>query len=109
MTVPPTSTVPTPTDLTLRQLEVAGAIQSFTDHHGYPPTLREIGELVGLASPSSVLHHVRLLEHGGVVVRERGRARTVAVIEEPSAVGAVLGRAGAAASTPASIHQGMKL
>lgn len=87
----PQPTAPTLTDLTLRQLEIAGAIQSLTDAHGYPPTLREIGRLVGL-SASSVLHHVRLLEHGGVVARQRGRPRTVAVIEE-SSVGAVLGHA----------------
>ena len=87
----PTEAAPTVTDLTLRQLEIAGAIRTFTDEHGYPPTLREIGQLVGLASASSVLHHVRLLEHGGVVVRAPGRPRTVAVVGEVASADEVLG------------------
>lgn len=91
MTAPADAT-PTLTDLTLRQLEIAGAIRTFTDEHGCPPTLREIGQLVGLASASSVLRHVRLLEHGGVVVRAPGRPRAVAVVGAVAAAGEVLGR-----------------
>ena len=50
-------------------------VREFTDSEGYPPTLREIGEAVGLA-PSSVHYHVSLLREDGKLRREAGRPRT---------------------------------
>ena len=61
--------------LTDRQVQVLAAIRRLTEQTGYPPTLREIGGAVGLASASSVLHHVRALEDAGLLTRSAGRPR----------------------------------
>lgn len=65
--------------LSPRQQAVLQAIRELTARHGYPPTLREIGSVVGLASASSVHHHVRILEQEGFVTRARGRPRVRAL------------------------------
>ncbi|MFM9124146.1 MAG: hypothetical protein ACKOSO_03050, partial [Actinomycetota bacterium] len=46
--------------LTKRQQEVLEVVEQYTEEHGYPPTVREIGEAIGLASPSTV--HARQLD-----------------------------------------------
>ncbi|WP_130649170.1 hypothetical protein [Egicoccus halophilus] len=48
------------------------------------PSLRELADEVGLASPSSVLHHVRVLEHHGAIERRAGAARTVTATGPPA-------------------------
>ena len=49
----------------------------YTDGHGYPPTVREIGEAVGLASPSTVHAHLANLERAGLLKRDpRSRERS---------------------------------
>ena len=50
-------------------------VRSFTDREGYPPTIREIGEAVGLA-PSSVHYHLSVLQEDGDLRRGAGRPRT---------------------------------
>jgi repressor LexA len=50
-------------------------VREFTEHEGYPPTLREIGVAVGLA-PSSVHYHLSVLQDGGHMTRGTGRPRT---------------------------------
>jgi repressor LexA len=55
--------------LSKRQQAVLAAIEHLLACNGFPPTIREIGEEVGLASPSSVLHHVRALEDAGYLER----------------------------------------
>ena len=52
--------------LTQRQQEVYEFVVSYVDSHGYPPTVREIGEAVGLASPSTVHAHLANLERAGL-------------------------------------------
>lgn len=49
------------------------------EKRGYPPSLREIGEAVGLTSTSSVSHHLRTLQRAGYLHRDSGRARTLEV------------------------------
>ena len=61
--------------LTPRQHEILEVIRDLTEDAGYPPTIREIGAAVGLGSPSSVHHHVRVLEAAGLVSRSRRRPR----------------------------------
>ena len=61
--------------LTPRQQEVLATITDLTERRGYPPTIREIGAALGMASPSSVHHHVRVLEQAGLLSRSRGRPR----------------------------------
>jgi repressor LexA len=65
-------------DLTPRQLKIVQVIEDSIRRDGYPPTLREIGDAVGLASPSSVSYQLSSLEQKGYVSRGAGRPRTVA-------------------------------
>ncbi|HSK23784.1 MAG TPA: hypothetical protein VK906_11435 [Egicoccus sp.] len=62
--------------LTHRQREVLDALEHFYDRHGYAPTLRELADALDLASPSTVLTHIRELERHGKIVREAGLSRT---------------------------------
>lgn len=64
-------------DLTERQRQVLDALRRLHDRSGYPPTLREIGDEVGLTSASSVVLHVRALEAHGLAERIPGRPRTL--------------------------------
>ena len=52
--------------LTARQQEIWQFLVEYTDGHGYPPTVREIGDAVGLASPSTVHAHLANLERAGL-------------------------------------------
>ena len=65
--------------LTRRQQRVLQVIQDFGQHHGYAPTLREIGLAAGLASPSSVSYQLTILQRKGYLRRDSGRPRTVEV------------------------------
>ncbi|MDX6423512.1 MAG: repressor LexA, partial [Gaiellaceae bacterium] len=51
--------------LTGRQQEIWEFLAEYVGKHGYPPTVREIGESVGLASPSTVHAHLANLERAG--------------------------------------------
>src|ERR671917_1151367 len=75
--------------LSKRQAEIFDFVIKYVDKHGYPPTVREIGEAVGLASPSTVHAHLANLERAGLLKRDptkpraleladRGRAEPVA-------------------------------
>jgi repressor LexA len=64
-------------DLTARQREVLAALGRLHDQHGFAPSLREVADEVGLASVSSVHHHVVRLEDRGFVERRPGQPRTV--------------------------------
>jgi repressor LexA len=65
--------------LTWRQQKMLQVIRDSVQHRGYPPSLREIGEAVGLASASSVSYQLSTLQSKGYLRREAGRARTVGV------------------------------
>ena len=71
-----------PTDeagLTLRQRLILQMIKDSTEQRGYPPTIREMGEAVGLASPSSVTHQLKALEAKGFLRRDPKRPRALVV------------------------------
>ena len=69
---------PDPGDgLTRRQRQVLQVIREWTRKLGYPPTLREIAEAVGLVSTSSVAHQLRALEDKGYLRRDAGRPRAI--------------------------------
>ncbi len=53
-----------------RQAEILAFIEDHVERHGYPPTVREIGQGVGLASPSTVHRHLEKLEEGGHLRRD---------------------------------------
>ena len=56
--------------LTDRQQQIWNYLVEYVDRHGYPPTVREIGEQVGLASPSTVHAHLANLERAGLLRRD---------------------------------------
>ncbi len=66
--------------LTLRQRKVLDVIRDWLDRFGYPPSVREIGEAVGLTSTSSVAHQLRALERKGYLRRDPNRPRAVGVL-----------------------------
>ncbi len=67
-------------DLTKRQAKVLQVIRDSVDQRGYPPSLREIGEAVQLASPSSVAYQLRMLERKGYLRRDPNRPRAIEVV-----------------------------
>ena len=66
--------------LTARQRLVLETIREAVDRRGYPPSMREIGEAVGLTSPSSVAHQLTSLERKGFLRRDPNRPRAIEVI-----------------------------
>jgi repressor LexA len=66
--------------LTMRQRRVLEVIRNSVDRRGYPPSMREIGEAVGLASPSSVSHQLAALERKGYLRRDPNRPRALEVV-----------------------------
>ena len=64
-------------ELTPRQHHILTMIREWIDEHGYPPTMREIGAAVGLASPSTVAHHMATLEKHGYLRRDARGSRAV--------------------------------
>lgn len=62
-----------------RQAEILAFIEDHVDRHGYPPTVREIGQGVGLASPSTVHRHLEKLEEGGHLRRDPSKPRAMLV------------------------------
>ena len=73
--------------LTARQQEIYEFITEYVDGHGYPPTVREIGEHVGLASPSTVHAHLANLERAGYLRRDPTKPRALELVgrERPAA------------------------
>ncbi len=66
--------------LTARQQEIWNYLVEYVDQHGYPPTVREIGEHVGLASPSTVHAHLANLERAGLLHRDPTKPRALELI-----------------------------
>jgi repressor LexA len=66
--------------LTGRQQEIWDFLVDYVDRHGYPPTVREIGEKVGLASPSTVHAHLANLERAGYLRRDPTKPRALELI-----------------------------
>ena len=63
--------------LTGRQQEIWDFLVDYVDRRGYPPTVREIGEQVGLASPSTVHAHLANLERAGYLKRDPTKPRAL--------------------------------
>ncbi|GAA2901049.1 transcriptional repressor LexA [Pseudonocardia halophobica] len=68
-----------PVGLTPRQRKVLEVIRDWVERFGYPPSVREIGDAVGLTSTSSVHHQLRTLERKGYLRRDPNRTRAVDV------------------------------
>jgi repressor LexA len=68
-------------ELTTRQQDILEFVNTHVDEHGYPPTVREIGQAVGLTSPSTVHAHLARLETAGLIRRDATKPRALEVIE----------------------------
>ena len=66
--------------LTERQQQIWNFLVEYVDSHGYPPTVREIGDHVGLASPSTVHAHLANLERAGLLRRDPTKPRALELI-----------------------------
>jgi repressor LexA len=87
-------------DLTKRQQEIYEFIRRYAAEHGYPPTVRDIGKAVGLASSSTVHAHLANLEKLGLLRRDPSKPRAIELLDRmreelggavESAVGAAVG------------------
>ena len=84
--------------LTARQRRVLEVIRDAVERRGYPPSMREIGEAVGLTSPSSVAHQLVSLERKGYLRRDPHRPRAIEVCS-PDAASTPVANGGAMAGT----------
>lgn len=67
-------------EATRKQLEVVNFIRSFISQHGYPPTMTEIGDYLGITK-STVFSHLAACERKGLIEVDRGRQRALRVIK----------------------------
>jgi repressor LexA len=74
-----------PDGLTRRQRLVLAHIRESVERRGYPPSMREIGQAVGLTSPSSVAHQLSALERKGYLRRDPHRPRAIEVVAPDAA------------------------
>src|SRR5262252_7345603 len=83
----PSSTPPNPAPsggpLTARQRQVLEFIDAEVRQRGYPPSVREIGDAVGLSSPSTVHAHLAALQDKGYLRRDPSKPRAIELALEP--------------------------
>ena len=72
-------------DLTKRQQEIFDFIKRYSAKYGYPPTVRDIGKAVGLASSSTVHAHLANLERIGVLRRDPTKPRAIEMLDKAAA------------------------
>ena len=70
-----------PRHLTERQRKILATIRTGIANHGFPPTVREIAQAVGLTSPSSVHYQLDTLEAAGLIQRNNRRSRAIEVTD----------------------------
>ena len=68
-------------ELTRKQQEIYNFILSFTNEHGYPPSVREIAEAVGLKSPATVHFHLKGLREAGCISQAEGKTRAISITD----------------------------
>jgi repressor LexA len=78
--IPVPDGLPDADGLTVRQRIILDMIRTAVDSRGYPPSMREIGEAVGLTSPSSVSHQLAALERKGYIRRDPRLPRAMEVV-----------------------------
>ena len=71
--------------LTPKQQQIYDFIVDFSASNGYPPSVREIGEALGLKSPSTVHFHLKGLEAAGLITKAEGKTRAITVVGGPVA------------------------
>lgn len=68
--------------LSPKQARIYEFILSFTQENGYPPSVREIADAVGLKSPSTVHFHLKSLEEAGAITRGAGKTRAITAVHQ---------------------------
>src|SRR3954449_7460458 len=82
-------------DLTKRQQEIFEFIKRYSAKYGYPPTVRDIGKAVGLASSSTVHAHLSNLEKVGLLRRDPSKPRAIELLDKATdAVKSIVGPSG---------------
>ncbi|MGH9064941.1 MAG: transcriptional repressor LexA [Acidimicrobiales bacterium] len=81
-----------PEVMTAKRREILDFIAAQQRERGYPPSVREIGEAVGLASPSTVHSHLEVLQRQGFLLRDPTKPRALEVRWEPSSGAAMASR-----------------
>ena len=69
--------------LTVMQQKIYDYIVACIENQGYPPSVREIGQAVGLRSPSTVHFHLKHLEEAGVISKGPGKGRAITLTNPP--------------------------
>ncbi len=77
------------TELTARQQQILDYISTQLVDRGYPPSVREIGEAVGLTSPSTVHSHLATLQRLGFLRRDPSKPRAIEVRYDPNSGAAI--------------------
>ncbi|HEY3141245.1 MAG TPA: transcriptional repressor LexA [Acidimicrobiales bacterium] len=77
------------TKLTARQREILEIIEQHMQERGYPPSVREIGDAVGLTSPSTVHAHLGALQRHGYLRRDPTKPRAIEVLWDPNSDAAI--------------------
>src|SRR3954463_9689512 len=93
---------PDATGLTPRQQRALAHIKDYSEKRRVPPSIREIGEAVGLTSSSSVAHQLRVLEEKGFLKRDPNRPRALSVFTPDEA--GVVDETGVGAAMPAATY-----
>lgn len=78
--------MPDRASLTTRQREILDLISATVADRGYPPSVREIGDVVGLSSPSTVHSHLSTLAAEGFIRRDPSKPRAIEVISDDGAI-----------------------
>ena len=65
--------------ITAKQQQIYDFILSFSEEYGYPPSVREIGDHLGLKSPSTVHFHLKGLRSAGLISQAEGKTRSITV------------------------------
>lgn len=83
--MPPTK--PKSMDLTEAQQRVYDQLTAFMSEHGYPPTLRELADRLGMVSPNAIRQHLIYLEAKNKIKRDSKCARGIALTDRGEHVG----------------------
>ncbi|MET0804172.1 MAG: helix-turn-helix domain-containing protein, partial [Acidimicrobiales bacterium] len=82
--MPAAKYTPKKKELTDRQRQILDFIEAETTERGYPPSVREIGQAVGLTSPSTVHSHLATLQRRGYLHRDPTKPRAIEVRYDPN-------------------------
>ncbi|MGO5005116.1 LexA repressor [Bacillus wiedmannii] len=67
--------------LTTRQSQVLNFLQKRIQEYGYPPSIREIGDSMGISSPSTIHSHLLKLEEKGFIQRDHSKPRAIKILK----------------------------